>query len=78
MDHRAVVANVRVGRTGRLKKYRWERQKFPLSLPPGPKDENTTLFDALAAKCVNPKPTQPSGKDWISEGTWKMIRKRAP
>ena len=66
-----------MGRTGRLKKYRWERQKFPLSLPPGPKDENTALFDALAAKSVDPKPTQPPGKDWISKGTWKMIRKRA-
>ena len=77
LDHRAVVANVRVGRKGRPKKYRWERQKFPLSLPLGPKDENTALFDALAAKCVDPKPTWPPGKDWISEGTWKMIRKRA-
>ena len=76
-DHRAVVANIRVGRKGRLKKYRQARQKFPLSLPPGPKDLNTALFDALAAKCVDPKPTRAPGKEWISEGTWKLIRKCA-
>ena len=76
-DHCAVVANVWVGRTGRLKTYRWERQKFLLSLPPGPKYTNTVLFDALAAKCADPKPTWAPGKDWISKGTWKMIRKRA-
>jgi hypothetical protein len=76
-DHRAVVANIRVGRKGRLKKYRRSRQKFPLSLQPGLKDPNTALFDALAAKCVDPTPTRAPGKDWISEGTWKLIRKRA-
>ncbi len=51
--------------------------KFPLSLPPGPKDANTALFDALAAKCIDPKPPWVPGKDWISEGTWKLIAKRA-
>jgi hypothetical protein len=76
-DHRAVVVNIRVGRKGRLKKYRRARQKFPLSLPPGPKDPNTVLFDALAAKCADPKPTRAPRKKWISEGTWKLIRKRA-
>ncbi len=76
-DHRAVVVNIRVGRTGWLKKYRRARQKLPLYLPPGPKDPNTALFDALAAKCVDPKPTRAPGKNWISKGTWKLIRKCA-
>jgi len=67
-DHRAVVANIRVDRKGRLKEYRRAHQKFPLSLPPGLKDSNTALFDALAAKCVNPKPTRAPEKEWISEG----------
>ena len=64
-DHRAVVGNIQVGRagTGRLKKYRCECQKFPLSLPLGPKDANTTTFDALAAKCNKPKTKRPPGKD---------------
>jgi len=75
--HRTSVANIRGGRKGRLKNYRRTRQKFPLSLPIGPKDANTTTFDALAAKCVNPKMMRAPGKDWISEGTWKLIAKRA-
>ncbi len=76
-DHRAVVANIREGRKGRLKNYRRMRQKFPLSLPLGPMDADTTTFDALAAECVNPKPKRAPGKDWISEGTWKLITKHA-
>ena len=63
---------------GRLKSYRRARRKFPLSLPLGPKDANTTAFDALAAKCIDPKKKRAPGMDWISEGTWKMIAKRAP
>jgi hypothetical protein len=38
---------------------------------------NSTLFDALAAKCIKPKQTRAIGKDWISEGTWNLIAKRA-
>jgi len=76
-DHRVVVANIRVGRKGRLKNYRRTRQKFPLSLPIRPKDANTTTFDALAAQCIGPKTKGAPGKDWISEGTWKLIAKRA-
>ena len=76
-DHCTVVANIWVGRNGRLKNYRRTCQKFPLSLPIGPKDANTTTFDALAAKCVDPKMMRAPGKDWISEGTWKLIAKRA-
>ena len=76
-DHRAVVTNIREGRKGWLKSYRRACQKFPLSLPLGPKDANTTTFDALAAKCVNPKTKRAPGKDWVSEGTWKLIAKHA-
>jgi len=43
----------------------------------GPNIANTTTFDALAARCVDPKKKQSPGKDWISEGTWKLITKRA-
>jgi len=66
-----------VGRTGRLKKYRRARQKSPLSLPLGPKDANTSTFDALAASCVDPKKKRALGKKWISEGAWKLIATRA-
>ena len=76
-DHCAVVANIRVGRTGRLKKYRCKRQKYLLSLPLGPQDANTTTFDPLTARCVHPKKKRSPGKDWISKGMWKLIAKRA-
>ena len=77
LDHCAVVANIRVGRKGRLRNYRCACQKFLLTLPLGPQDANTTTFDALAAECVEPKMTRPPGKDWISKGTWRLITKRA-
>jgi hypothetical protein len=76
-DHCAVVANIWEGRKGRLKSYWRARQKFLLSLPLGPKDANTTTFDALAAKCVDPKTKRAPGKDWVCEGTWRLIAKRA-
>ena len=76
-DHRAVVTNIWVGRKGRLKIYRRAHQKFQLSLPIGPKDANTTTFDALAAECINPKKKRSPGKDWIRKGTWKLIAKHA-
>ncbi len=63
LDHCAVVVNVRVARKGRLKNYRRTRQKFPLTLSLGPKDANTTTFDALAAECVEPKKKRSPGKD---------------
>jgi hypothetical protein len=75
-DHLAIIAVVRAGGEGQLKKYRHTCQKLPLSLPLGPKDTDTMAFDALAAKCVNPKPTRKQGKDWMSEATWRLIAKR--
>jgi hypothetical protein len=76
-NHCAIVAVVRAGGEGRLKKYRRKRQKLPPTLPLGPKDMDTTAFDALAAKCVDPKPTRKLGKDWMSKTTWRLIAKRA-
>ena len=63
-------------RRGRLKQYQRMHQKFPLSLPMEPKDANTTISNNLAAGCIKPKPKRSLGKEWISEGTWKMIAKQ--
>ncbi len=62
---------------GRLKKYRRKRQKLLLSLLLGPKDPDTTAFNALSVECVNPKPTRKPGKDWMSKAMWHLIAKRA-
>jgi hypothetical protein len=48
-----------------------------LSLPLGPKDKDMAAFDALTAECINPKPMQMPGKDWMSDATWHLIAKRA-
>ncbi len=77
-DHCTIVAVIRAGgEGGGLKKYRRKHQKLPLSLPLRPKDMDTTAFNALAAKCVNPKLTQKPGKDWMSEAMWRLIAKQA-
>jgi hypothetical protein len=76
-DHCAVVVVVRAGGEGRLKTYRRKHQKLPMSLPLGPKDEDTAAVDALIAECIDPKPTRKLGKDWMSKATWCLIAKRA-
>ena len=76
-DHRAIVADIRVGSRGRLKEYWRMRLKFPLSLATGPQDEDTTTCAALAAECMEPKSKRQKGKDWVSEGTWALIAKQA-
>ncbi len=77
LDHRAVVAIIRVGHRGKLKEYQHMRQKFPLTLETGTHDEDTTTFAKLAAECMEPRSKRPKGKDWVSEGTWALIAKRA-
>jgi hypothetical protein len=76
-NHCAVVAVVSAGEEGWLKTYRRKRQKLPLSLPLGPKDEDTAAFNTLAAECVNPKLMWKPRKDWMSEATWRLIAKQA-
>jgi hypothetical protein len=75
LDHRTIVAVVRAGWEGRPRQYRHKHQKFLLSLLPEPKDADTMAFNALVAKCVKPKPKRMPKKDWISEGTWRLIAK---
>ena len=70
------MADIRVGSQGRLKEYQRKHQKFPLLLPMGPQDKDTTTFKALAAKCMEPKTKMAKGTDWISMTTWSLIAKR--
>jgi hypothetical protein len=76
-DHCTIIAVVRAGGEGRLKKYQRKRQRLPLPLPLGPKDADTMAFDTLAAKCANPKLTRKPRKDWMRKATWRLIAKRA-
>jgi hypothetical protein len=59
LDHRAVVASIRKGKVGKLKRYRKSRQTFPLQLPPAEEqDAQTRLFGELWATCKDDAPTQ--------------------
>ena len=58
-DHRAVVASIRKGKAGVLKRYRKSRQTFPLQLPPADEqDAQTQLFGKLRATCEEEAPTR--------------------
>ena len=68
LDHRAIVANIWAGRTGRLKKYRRSCQKFPLSLPPGQKDTNTALFEETSSRVRRLQTNLGAGKELDKQG----------
>jgi hypothetical protein len=44
-DHRAIVANIRMGSVTKMAAYRKRMAKFPIKLPGGPQDELCTLFE---------------------------------
>jgi hypothetical protein len=75
-DHRAVVATIRRGRVGRLKSYRKQRQRHPLQLPPGPHDQLTDAFETMKAAYTDPDPKRWECKDWVSDATWQLIKRR--
>ena len=77
-DHRAVVASIRKGKVGKLKRYRKSRQTFPLRLPPvEEQDAQTLLFGELKETCEEEAKTRRTRDDWISEESWRLIAHRA-
>ncbi len=77
-DHRAVVASIRKGKVGKLKRYRKSCQTFPLQLPPAEEqDAQTCLFRELRATCKDDALMQRKHSDWISEESWRLIAHRA-
>jgi hypothetical protein len=76
-DHRAVVAQVRMGRTQALLKYWKEYRRSPLQLQTGPQDELETVFEGLKATCKLPPPRKRQGNELILEGAWAFVNKRA-
>jgi hypothetical protein len=58
-DHRAIVASIRKGKVGKLKRCSKSRQTFPLQLPPAEEqDTQTRLFGELRATCNDDAPTR--------------------
>jgi hypothetical protein len=63
-DLHAVGAAILRGQKGRLKKYWWSHQKFPLQLPPvEEQDQVTCQFGKLREEC---KETDPTKRLWNS------------
>jgi hypothetical protein len=75
-DHRAVVATIRRGRVGRLKSYQKQQRRLPLQLPPRPHDQMTVAFEMMTAACTDPDPKRRECKDWVSDATWQLIKRR--
>jgi hypothetical protein len=78
-DHQAVVATIQAGKQGkrRLKAYRRKWQEFPLQLPPQElRDDLTTAFVVLQTTCKDPEAAKQHWCDWVSKGTWLLIKQR--
>jgi hypothetical protein len=75
-DHRTIVAVVRRG-GGLAGEVPGQAPETPAVLAAGNKGRGHNFFDALAAKCVDPKLTRKLGKDWMSKATWRLIAKWA-
>ncbi len=71
-NHHVVVAHMWKRKGGSLKTYRRNRQRFPITLPPGEQNKQTHLFEKLKALCDHPDPKQHPRNDWIStkRGSW--------
>ena len=75
-DHHTVVAHMWKGKGGSLKTYPRNRQRFPITLPPGEQDKKTLLFEELKALCDHPDPKQHPRNNWISVKTWRAVAHR--
>ncbi len=75
-DHCTIVAVVRVGGGG-LAEEVMAQAPDTSAVPAAGAKADTTAFDILPAKCVDPKPMRKPGKDWISKAMWRLIAKQA-
>ena len=69
-DHRALVAVIYAERGGELKRYRRRTQRFPLSLPRGPRTQLDAGYEELLQHVVCPPPRERPANNWISDATW--------
>ncbi len=74
-DHQAIVVTICAGKW-RLKAYERQCQKIPMQLSPQElRDDLTTAFEALKATCEEPEAAKSHWRNWVSEGTWLLIKK---
>ena len=77
-DHQAVVATIFGGKPHLIKRYRRQRQRYPILLPCyGPRTAQEMAFKELKSKSeplpLRKRPTN----SWISDQMWKLIDDRA-
>jgi hypothetical protein len=76
-DHRALVAVIYAEGGEELKRYRRRTQRFPLSLPRGPRTQLDAGYEELLQHVVQPPPRERPANKWITDATWKVVNYRA-
>jgi hypothetical protein len=60
-----------------LKRYRRWTQRFPLSLPHGPRTQLDAGYEELLQHVVRPPPRERPANKWIADTTWKVVNYHA-
>jgi len=60
-----------------LKRYHQRMQRFPLSLPRGPRTQLNAGYEELLQHVVCPLPREHPANKWITDATWKVVDYRA-
>ncbi len=72
-DYRALVAVIYAEGGEELKQYRRRTQRFPLSLPHGPRTQLDAGYEKLLQHVVCPPPREHPANKWITDATWKVV-----
>jgi hypothetical protein len=76
-NHRALVAVIHAGGGEELKQYRRRMQRFPISLPRGPRKQLDAEYEELQRDVVRPPLRERPANSWITTETWKLADHRA-
>ena len=75
-DHRAIVLKVTTNGEA-VRRYRHKAETFPLTLPIGPRTEGEAMFEELQLLQPMVPVRERHTHDWIREGTWIIVDRRA-
>jgi hypothetical protein len=77
-DHRALIAKLKPGVAGGMKRYRRGLEACPHKLPKyGPWTEAENAVEVLQGTVVKPAPREFKNNQWIRPGTWTLVDQRA-
>ena len=72
-NHCALVAVIHAGGGEELKRYRQRTQRFPISLPRGPRKQLDAEYEELQRDVVRPPLRERPANSWITTKTWKLV-----